>query len=144
MIHLKTELIIGAPRNVVWHVLTDFQEFPNWNPFMILVRGELKLGQKLEITVINKSKKTSFHSVVTKVADQESFEWQGSALLGAFKGRHYFKLEDLGNNGTNFIHGEYFSGLLSGLVLKLIGKDTEAGFERMNQALKETAESRNA
>ena len=61
--------------------------------------------------------------------------------MGAFKGRHYFILEELGNDRTRFLHGEHFSGLLSGLVLRFIGKDTEAGFKQMNQALKERAEA---
>ena len=141
MTYLRTEIEIDAPRNQVWQVLTSFEEYPSWNPFLVQILGELQLAQELEITVMNKSKKTSFRSVLIKVQDQESFEWQGSALMGAFKGRHYFILEDLGNDQTRLIHGEHFSGLLSGLVLKFIGKDTEAGFKHMNEALKERAES---
>ena len=34
------------------------------------------------------------------------------------------------------IHGEYFTGLLSGLIMKFIGDDTLQNFQNMNKALK--------
>lgn len=140
MSHLKTEIILNAAPEKVWNTLTDFSNYKNWNPFIISSEGEAEVGQRLTNTMLNKGKPNTFKPVVTKVQTHQEFEWLGSGLLGMFKGRHYFILEDLGNNQTKLIHGEYFSGLLSGLVLRMIGEDTLQNFQKMNKALKEVVE----
>ena len=84
--------------------------------------------------------KPPFQTYHHKSEPKQEFEWLGSGLMGMFKGRHYFILEDLGNGQTKLIHGEKFSGLLSGLILKMIGDDTLKNFQKMNKALKEVVE----
>lgn len=81
-----------------------------------------------------------FKPVVTKVEENQAFEWLGQALLGLFKGRHYFILEDLGKGQAKLIHGEQFTGLLSGPVMRMIGDDTLRNFQDMNKALKDRIE----
>ena len=62
--------------------------------------------------------------------------------MGMFKGRHYFILEELPNGKTRLIHGEKFSGLLSGLIMNMIGKETLNNFQNMNDSLKNRLENR--
>ena len=140
MKHLKTEIILNAPKEKVWNTLTDFSNYANWNPFIVSSAGEPVLGQRLKNTMISRGKPTVFKPVVTKADLHREFEWLGSGMLGMFKGRHYFILEDLGEGRTKLIHGEHFSGLLSGPVMKMIGDDTLKNFQLMNQALKEVVE----
>ncbi len=140
MKHLKTEILIDAPKEQVWNILIDLAGYANWNPFIVSSEGEAIVGQKLKNKLMNNGKATVFSPVVTKVVPFREFEWLGSGMLGMFKGRHYFILEDLGENQTKFIHGEHFSGLLSGLILQLIGDSTKQGFESMNSALKNQVE----
>jgi hypothetical protein len=60
--------------------------------------------------------------------------------LNAFRGEHFYKIESLSDNKIRFVHGEYFSGRLVRLIWLLIGKQTEKGFQIMNEALKKEAE----
>lgn len=141
MSHLKTEIVLNAPKERVWDTIVAFQDYEKWNPFIVSSAGEAVVGQQLTNTMMNKGKATTFKPVVTKVDPYREFEWLGSGLLGMFKGRHYFVLEDLGGGQTKLIHGEQFSGLLSGAILRLIGDDTLRNFQQMNQALKKVVEA---
>ena len=40
MNELNNEVEINASAERVWHLLTDFAQFPKWNPFIQRVRGE--------------------------------------------------------------------------------------------------------
>jgi hypothetical protein len=57
-------------------------------------------------------------------------------IKGVLDGEHYFQLKVIDSQKTELIHGENFSGILSGLLLKMIGEKTKNGFEAMNEALK--------
>lgn len=140
MKELKTEIILNAPVEKVWSTLISFSTYSEWNPFIPSIKGEAKEGTYLTNTMINNGKEMVFKPIVTKVEKNRHFEWLGSAVAGAFKGRHYFILEDLGNAQTKLIHGEKFSGILSGFILRFIGEDTLQGFQKMNKALKDRVE----
>jgi uncharacterized protein YndB with AHSA1/START domain len=44
MNQLHTEIEINGPAERVWAVLTDFASYPEWNPFIRQVSGELNIG----------------------------------------------------------------------------------------------------
>lgn len=139
--HIKTEIIINASVKTVWEVLTDFPRYPEWNPFLQSIEGELARGKKLKTTMFNGDKKFVFKPVVKSVVPYQSFSWLGSlGVKGLFDGQHFFHLEEIGPSQVKLTHGEYFSGILSGIILKKIGNDTRTNFVRMNQALKRRAE----
>ena len=140
MSHLKTEILLNASKEQVWNTLTSLEDYADWNPFIVSSSGEAVVGQRLTNKMMNKGKATIFNPIVTKADSFREFEWLGIGLMGMFKGRHYFKLEELPDGQTKLIHGEEFSGLLSGLIMKFIGDDTLENFQRMNKALKERVE----
>jgi len=70
----------------------------------------------------------------------KSLAWLGSGLGRMFKGNHYFQLTQLEDGTTKMLHGEKFSGLLSGLIMQMIGEESHANFELMNKAMKKRVE----
>ena len=46
-------------------------------------------------------------------------------MPGLFDGEHYFQLEPLADGRTRFVQGEHFSGLLCGLIMKMVGAETK-------------------
>ena len=139
--HIQTEIVIHASREKVWQILTNFQAYPTWNPFIIRIEGTLQPGAKLKNTLRNGDGTMTFTPVITQVKEQESFAWLGSLFVkGLFDGLHSFTIEDAGSNHVKLIHAESFSGLLSGYILKKIGTATRDNFIRMNVAIKELAE----
>ena len=141
MKNLETSITIAAPIQTVWNILTSFEEYPSWNPFITKIEGELKMGGQLSNTLMINGKPNYFQPNIITLEEGRKFEWLGSGPLGMFNGQHYFELEDLGNNQTKLIHGEHFSGWLRWLIMLMIGKETKRGFEAMNAALKARAEA---
>jgi hypothetical protein len=142
-LELKTEVILKAPKEKVWEILTDTEKYSEWNPFIISVKGEMKHGAKITNVMVNGGKENTFDPVITIFEKHKEIEWLGSGLGGMFKGRHYFKLIETGNGEIKMIHGEKFSGLLSGLIIQMIGEDTLNNFKSMNKALKGECEKIN-
>ncbi len=136
MKELKTEIIINASKDKVWAVMMDFSAYPEWSTFIRSIEGEAKLGARLKNTLRLTTSDQVFKPVITRMEEGNAFEWLGSIPLGLFKGRHYFMLEEMGEQQTKLIHGEVFSGLLRGLIMNKIGEDTLRGFQAWNKALK--------
>lgn len=142
MKQIETEIIISTKPEKVWAVLTDFENYPNWNPFIRSIRGEKKTGKKIMVSIKPPDGTgMSFSPVILNFEPISEFRWKGkSGIKGFFDGEHYFKLIDLFNGHTKFIHGEIFSGILVPLLSKVLNK-TKDGFELMNKALKEKCET---
>ena len=139
---IRTEIIINAPKEKVWEVLTDFEKYPQWNSFIIEVQGRAIAGSRLRNTMLNGESKMVFKPKMLKVEKYRYFDWLGSLFFkGLFDGHHQFELEAISPNQTKLKHSENFSGILSGMILKKIGSDTRNSFVRMNQALKQVAEA---
>lgn len=47
---IRTEILIAAPPEAVWRVLTTTAEYPEWNPFLVSVQGKLAEDQTLKVT----------------------------------------------------------------------------------------------
>ena len=140
--HIKTEIVIHASKAKVWQILTNFPAYATWNPFILRIEGELRLGARLKNTLRNGDSTMTFKPVITQVTPGKSFSWLGSLFVkGLFDGLHSFTIEDAGNNHVKLIHEESFSGLLSGFIVKKIGAATRNNFIQMNTAIKDLAES---
>jgi hypothetical protein len=140
---LHTQIDIEAPASKVWNILMDHANFPQWNPFIKEVNGETQVGNQIEINLdMGKGKNSQFKPTVLVRDTNKEFRWIGHLFInGLFDGEHYFQLEELGPNRTRLIHGEKFSGILSGTIMKMIGETTEKGFISMNVELKKLAEA---
>ena len=141
MKNLHTEITINAPAEKVWNILTDFEKFGEWNPFILSIEGNQEIGAQLKVVLKNGNGTSVFKPKVLILEKNKSFEWLGSLPIpGLFNGQHHFKLEKISEHQINFIHGEHFSGLLAGIIMKQIGEATQQSFMAMNKALKERAE----
>ena len=133
---IRTEILIQAPVEDVWAVLTDFASHPAWDPFLTRIEGSATVGQRLAIRFHNGM---TMRPTVTDVQPGRVLEWFGKLLFGGlFDGRHRFELVPEGG-ATRLVQSERFSGMLVPLVKKVLA-DTEREFERLNVALKKRVE----
>ena len=141
---LHTEITIDAPAEIVWHVLTDLEGYAEWNPFVVASGGHLAVGERLTNRMSRGGDKTmTFRPTVTELDEGRTFEWLGRlGLPGIFDGRHRFELRAIDDRTTSLTHSEYFAGILVRFMKKSLDTQTVAGFEAMNEALKERAEAR--
>ncbi|MFK7948703.1 MAG: SRPBCC family protein [Saprospiraceae bacterium] len=139
---ITTSIIINAPITQVWKIFADFENYENWNPFVKSIKGKVKKGNQIEVTLTLEGMSDQvFTPQVLDFIPKKSFRWKGKlGINGIFDGEHYFNFEAIDNGKTKLTHGENFSGIMSGLIFKMIGKKTENGFHAMNQALKNECE----
>lgn len=142
MKELRTEISITAPPNRIWHLLTDFSIYPQWNPFIRRASGELRKGAQLEVYLQpSGAKGMTFRPRVLKAEPDRELRWLGHFLIpGLFDGEHIFTIEPLEAGRVRFVQREIFTGLLVPLFMRWMVKDTRRGFEEMNRALKVRAE----
>ncbi|WP_430612073.1 SRPBCC family protein [Flavobacterium sp. JP2137] len=135
---IETQIIIAAPPETVWRILTDFQRYPQWNPFIKSLSGAVAVGNTIKIELPD----MTFSPKVLVFDENRELQWRGKLLIkGLFDGEHRFVLEALPDGATRFLHSETFSGCLVPLFKNKLINDTTKGFEAMNSQLKSIAES---
>jgi hypothetical protein len=133
---------IPASPATVWQVLTETDQYPEWNPFMTELSGRLAVGQRLTVTIRPGRRSMTFRPTVLAIEDGRLIRWRGRAgVPGIFDGEHELRLEATPDGGTRFVQREAFTGLLVPLLRRVLD-DTETGFADMNAALRNRATSR--
>jgi hypothetical protein len=140
---IRDEIEIQASPEAVWKILTDFEDFREWNAFMRPVVGEAEEGAKLRVQIRPPGGKAmAFRPRVTKVVSNRELRWEGRLWIpGLLDGEHIFEIEPLGSDRSKFVQREVFTGLFVPLMAKNIENQTLPGFEKMNRALKERVEA---
>jgi hypothetical protein len=132
-----TQIEIDATAQSVWKILTDFDKYPEWNPFIHSLKGLPIVGQKLDARIQN----MEFKPTVLVFDENKEFRWLGHFLFkGLFDGEHRFQLKENPNGTTTFTQSERFKGILVRLMAKTLDTKTTAGFHAMNEKLKLIAE----
>lgn len=141
---IQTEIIINATPERVWSVLTDFKNFPAWNPFIKSIEGEVIVGKKISVKIQPPAMRAmTFNPTVLTYNENHEFSWIGYVFgKGVFDGKHRFELIPLENNRTLLRHSEVFSGLLVPLLWRKMYANTRLGFEQMNAVLKYLSETK--
>jgi len=144
MKELKTSIEINSTPAKVWQVLLDFEKYQEWNPFIKSIRGNPKVGEKIETRIHPPGQRDmTFKPVLLKVEKNKELRWIGHLLFpGIFDGEHVFVIEKIDISKVLFRHEENFSGILVPIFWKSLYQHTRIGFIEMNQALKERLEKK--
>lgn len=140
---LRSEVEIDASPSHVYRVLTDFAHYEAWNPYLTAVRGQLSVGQELEVDLsLPEGSSYELRPLVTHVTEARELRWVGRFWGAAFllQAEHSFVLGEPRPGVTRVVQGQDFSGLL----LRFAGSAlTQAarGAIYMNAALKKRAET---
>jgi hypothetical protein len=139
---LYTSIVINATPAKVWEVLTNFNSYPDWNPFIRSINGTPAPANNFQVTLQPpNSKPILMKPRVLVFEQQKELRWIGSlGIPYLFDGEHVFRLEENSNGSTTLHHFERFRGILIPFLSTLIEKTTQEGFELMNAALKQRLE----
>jgi hypothetical protein len=88
---ITTKIIISAKQREVWTVLTDFDSYPAWNPFIYRIEGRCEVGALLRITLRKSSGKLyTFMATLTMYEPQRLLQWKGTlaGMAWLFNGVH--------------------------------------------------------
>jgi hypothetical protein len=140
---IETEIMVDSTPEKIWSVLTNFKEYENWNPFMIKIIGDAKLGSKIQVQIQTiKGKQRTYNPIIIKFDINKELRWKGKSLLpGIFDGERIFIIEKSAQNKVSFLHNEIFRGLGVKLIGSKLDEDLRESFKKMNIALKTRAEN---
>src|SRR5712691_11611721 len=126
MKEVSTEVVIEASAERVWEILTDFAKFPEWNPFIRQMSGEVRTGAQLQVQLgPTGGRVMSFKPKMVNVETNREMSWLGRLLIpGLFNGEHSFTIEALDEKGVRFVQHEKFTGLLVPFMAKSLDRDT--------------------
>jgi len=139
---ISSEITLPANVEKSWEVLTEFDQYPDWNPYLLRVDGKLAPGEAVSFTLVdgNFSEPLDLGAEVAEVRPNEIFYWIGTlGIRGLHDTRHVFELRALPDGNTQLLHYEEFRGLLAWLLPKREERMalTHTAFETMNNALQQ-------
>ncbi|MDH5545479.1 MAG: SRPBCC domain-containing protein [Gammaproteobacteria bacterium] len=135
----NTTIVINAPTEKVWEILTNISDWHQWNTTIENVAGSVSPGSK--VTVRAKAMPDrAFPLTVSDFTPNKSMVWSGGMPLGLFTGKRTYTITSAENNATIFSMSENFSGLLAPLITRSI-PDLQPSFDEFSKCLKQCAES---
>jgi len=140
MKEIKGSVMILAPSEKVWATMTDFSSYPEWNPWLKRMAGELKVSSIYEVKAHPPGKEpTEFKAKVMRIEDGREVLFHGKFMGGLVKDAHLFTVDRLDAGRSIFFQSVVFSGPLAGLAGSTI-EASKKGLEEMNAALKKRCE----
>jgi hypothetical protein len=142
MKEIKGSVMINAPADKAWTILKDFASYPQWNPFITEMKGEVKEGSVIDVTIsLPDRKDTNFKSKVIRVDQGKEVRTRGAIKKGMLTSEHLFLIESLGEAKCMFTQNIKFTGFMSFFVGSII-RDTHKALNRMNDETKKLCEKK--
>lgn len=142
MRRIASEVQISARPEEVWAVLTDFERFHEWNPFLVRAAGRAEPGQRLSLRfrLPDSGREMVFKPTVLVSEPPRLLRWRGRlGVTGVFDGLHAFELTPR-EGGTHVRQTETFTGVLVPVTGGIV-RQSEVGFGLLTDALKERVEA---
>lgn len=127
---------VKAPAEKIWSLLTDAAAFPRWNSTVTSIKGEIAVGQKLELRVPISDR--TFTPKVTELEANKRMVWS-DGMAPMFKGVRTFTLTPVEDGSTDFSMVEVFTGLMLPMIKRSL-PDFGPAFEKYAADLKREAE----
>jgi hypothetical protein len=142
----RTTLAIAASAETVWAILIDFERYPEWNPSLPSITGDLSAGSTVALTLAMPGRPSpKVKAKLLEVSPPRRLTWHGNA--GAdwlFAGDREFLIEPQDDGTVLFTHVENVRGALFPLFRLVMGDAIHRHHDGLNAALKARAEARAA
>lgn len=140
MIELSATIEVDHPPSAVWDVLTDFDAYEAWNPYLTVRRGTPNEGSAIELQVAPEARHMRTETgKVTEAEIGERLRFDAVALYRViYASTRIIDLEALDTGRTRVRSRAEYRGILAPLVA---GKDLREDLESMNRALVDRIEA---
>jgi hypothetical protein len=143
---IRAEIMLNARMEDVWQAIIAMDQYHRWNTQLAYLGGEVALGSqvKLKLSVAG-ADPYEFTPTINHWQPQQTFGWIArTGLPYVFDGEHYFELQEK-QGQVWLINREVYSGILTPVIRRQpMMKNAPAGFEQMNEELKQYLDSKPA
>lgn len=127
---------IAASTDTVFGVLTDFAQYPQWNPWIVRVEGQATVGSELLATVKSINSQRKVRHRVLAVERPQRFAWCDVGWFTVFtRGERVRQLQPLPGECCHYRCELRLTGPLAGLVDVLFGRAMRDGLAAEADAL---------
>jgi hypothetical protein len=136
-------LEVAAPAEVVWRVLTDFERYGEWNPFVVACRTSGVPGDPIEmrVHVFRAFAQPQTETILEHEPGRGFAYGLADPPLGAVGSRRSHRVVPLGEGRTRYESRFELYGWLAPLVRLLLGRSLRRGFGEMSAAVAARAEA---
>ena len=139
---IEHDFTVAANQQQLWHVLTDFSQYKNWNPFVVDCECELAVGNEIIMQVVmGKGKPRRQVEYISKVEEGIHFSYTSpkrpTFLLRSYRSH---RLQELADGNTHYQSRFELHGWLIPILSRLLGSSLERGFSDMSSATVAEAE----
>ncbi|MCG7844340.1 MAG: SRPBCC domain-containing protein [Methanomassiliicoccales archaeon] len=139
MKEIKGSVMINVPAEKVWATITDFSSYPEWNPFVTRMEGELRLGSAFDVVVtLPERDDIKYRSTLVKMEKDKELQFKGK-IRSLLSEEHSKFIEQIEESKCMFSQSIAFKGFLTLFAGKII-KDSQVGLNKMNEELKKRCE----
>jgi hypothetical protein len=139
---LTSRIDIDATPERVWQVLSDFNSYPQWNPFITRAEGQPEPNSRLVMRMQPVGARgVTLRPTVLEATPGHRLRWLGRiGVPGIFDAEHSFTITPRAEGGVRLSQDESFRGVLVPLFARSLDRHTRPAFDAMNAALKHRAE----
>jgi hypothetical protein len=142
MNQIDTEIIINAPKEIIWSVLTDFSAYPQWNPFIVRLWGTAQADKPILFVARINGLSIPIIASILSFDVNAKLSW-GAPRNAWFKPivnpEHFCIIEEISATKCKLVHGESMGGFVPRALWPVI-KRSRPAYVAMNQALKKRCE----
>jgi hypothetical protein len=132
---------IAAPPAVVWSVLTEWTDYPDWNPFITGIEGRAAPGQSIFVRIRFGRGSVRLNAKVTRVIPGAELAWHARLpIRGLFDRDHVFRI-DTKAGGCRLRQTQTFFGILCPILSVPLRGTVRRGLVSMNTSIKRRAET---
>lgn len=144
LMEIESEIEIAAPADKVWRVITNIENWSDFNPAINASAGVAKLGSEHSVTMrgeVPGEVGPTYMPKIMSFEDGKSYRWR--AVMGAgfiFTNDKVFELQAT-QTGTLLKHKEVFNGMMLPLMKGFMQEGVPPILDEMNKAFKTQAET---
>jgi hypothetical protein len=136
---VRVEMSVTAPRARIWRLLTNFEQYERWNPYVVRARGDARIGNELTLGTESGDEITP---EVMDVKAKRKLRWRSRLLApGILDEEQTFRILPLANGRFQLVSESRIEGVLAPFADT---SDRERGFTRMLRAMAREARAPDA
>ncbi len=134
---------INASASFVWEVMTDFERYPDWNPYTVAAVTTLAIDAPIDLTLpAFDGSDGLFHTreFIRIVEPPYHLRYDNLGQIPGVLGSRDQWITELGPGRCSYYTSDTLSGEHAALAMEMTGDWMQAGFDSVARALKTRAE----